>query len=131
MKGRKRSYTEVPCRNSASSFSLRNYTCLQPEYSLEEMMLKLQYFDHLDVKSQLIGKDPDAEKNWGQEEKGVAEDEMVGCHQWLNGYEFEQTQGDSEGQGSLACCSLWGHEELDMTEWQENNFQSFDSRLQF
>ena len=94
-------------------------------------MLKLQYFDHLDVKSQLIGKDPDAEKNWGQEEKGVAEDEMVGCHQWLNGYEFEQTQGDSEGQGSLACCSLWGHEELDMTEWQENNFQSFDSRLQF
>ena len=62
-----------------------------------------------DVKSQLIEKDPDAGKHWGQEEKGVTEDEMVGWHHWLNGHEFEQTQGDSEGQRSLACCSPWGH----------------------
>ena len=51
-----------------------------------------------DAKSQLIVKDPDAGKEWGQEEKRVTEDEMVGCHHWLNGYEFEQTPGDSDGQ---------------------------------
>ena len=60
-----------------------------------------------DVKSQLIGKDPDAGKDWGQEEKHVTEDEMIGWHHWLSGQEFEQTPGDSEGQGSLACYSPW------------------------
>ena len=68
-----------------------------------------------DEKSWLTGKDTNAGKNWGQEEKGATEDEMVGWHHWLNGHEFEQTQGDSEGQGSLACCSSWGHKESDMT----------------
>ena len=58
-----------------------------------------------DAKSQLTGKDPDAGKDWGQEEKGATEYEMVGWHHWLNGPEFEQTLKDSEGQGSLACCS--------------------------
>ena len=61
------------------------------------------------VKSQFIGKDPDAVKDWGQEEKGTTEDEMVGWHHQLNGHEFEQAPGDGEGQGSLAGCSLWGH----------------------
>ena len=61
-----------------------------------------------DEKSWLIGKDPDARKDWGQEEKGKTEDETVGWHHRLNGYEFEQTLWDSEGQGSLACCSAWG-----------------------
>ena len=61
------------------------------------------------AKSQLIGKDPDAGKDWGQEEKGAKEDEMVGWHHWLSGREFEHSPGDSEGQGSLACCSPWGH----------------------
>ena len=60
-----------------------------------------------DEKSQLIGKDPDAGKDWGQEEKET-EDEMVGWHHQLSGYEFEQTPGDGEGQGSLVCCSPWG-----------------------
>jgi len=60
-----------------------------------------------DAKHQPTGKDPDAGKDWGQEEKEVTEDEMVGWHHWFNGHEFEQTLGDSEGQGSLACCSLW------------------------
>ena len=69
-----------------------------------------------DAKSLLIGKDPDAGKDWRQEEKGVTENEMVGWHHWLNGYEFEQTRGDSEGQGSLACCSPWGQKESDTTE---------------
>ena len=61
-----------------------------------------------DVKSQLIGKDPDAGKDWGQEEKKVAEDEIVGWHHWLNGHEFEQTPGNGQGQGSLAYCSPQG-----------------------
>ena len=61
-----------------------------------------------DAKNQLIVKDPDAGKNWGQEDKGVTEDEMFGWHHQLNGHEFEQTPGDSEGQESLACCGPWG-----------------------
>ena len=69
-----------------------------------------------DAKNWLIGKDPDAGKDWRPEEKGVMEDEMIGWHHWLNGHEFEQTLGDGEGQGSLACCSPWGRKELDMTE---------------
>ena len=61
-----------------------------------------------DAKSQLIRKDPDAGKDWGQE-KGATEDEMVGWYHRLNGHEFEQTLGDDEGKGSLARCSPWGH----------------------
>ena len=68
-----------------------------------------------DVKSWLTGKDPDAGKDWGQEEKGVAEDEMVAYHHWLIGREFEQTPGDSEGQGSPVCCKPWGLKQSDMT----------------
>ena len=74
-----------------------------------------------DAKSWLILKDPDVEKDWGQEEKGVTEDDIVGWHHWLHGHEFEQTLGDGEGQGSLVCCSPWGHKELDMTEGLNNN----------
>ena len=70
-----------------------------------------------DVKNQLIGKDSVAGKDWGQEEKGTTEDEMVGWHHQLNGHEFEQAPGVGYGQGILACCSPWGHKELDMTEW--------------
>ena len=66
-----------------------------------------------DVKSPLIGKDPDAGKDGGWEEKGVKKGEMVGWHHRLNGHEFEQAPGDGEGQGSLACCSPWDHKELD------------------
>ena len=73
-----------------------------------------------DVKSQLTGKDPDARRNRGQEEKGVTDDEMFGWHHQLNGHEFEQTPGDSERQESLACCSPWGHKESDMTERLSN-----------
>ena len=68
-----------------------------------------------DAKSPLTGKDPDAKKDWGQEEKGAAEDETIGWHDQLNGHEFEQIPRDSEGQGSLVCCSSWGHKESDMT----------------
>ena len=67
-----------------------------------------------DANSQLW-KDP--RKDWGQEEKGMTEDEMVGWHHQLNGHEFGQTPGDGEGQGSLACGSPWGHKEVDTIEW--------------
>ena len=70
-----------------------------------------------DGKSQLIRKDPDAGKDWSQEEKGITEDEMAGWHHQLNGHEFEQALGDGEGQGSLACCSRWGRKESDSPEW--------------
>ena len=66
-----------------------------------------------DAKSWLIGKDPNARKNWGQEEKRATEDEVVRWQPQLNGCEFEQTLGDSEGQGSLVCCSPWGCKESD------------------
>ena len=62
-----------------------------------------------DGKNWLFGKDFDAGKDWRQEEKGMTEDEMVACHHSFNGYEFEHTPGDCEGQESLACCSPWGH----------------------
>ena len=69
-----------------------------------------------DVKSRLTEKkDSDAGKDWGQEEKGVTEDEMVGSHYGLSAHEFEQTPGDSEGQGNLVCCSPLDHKELDTT----------------
>ena len=71
----------------------------------------------LDAKSQLIGKDPDAGKDWGQEEKEATEDEMIGWHHWLDGHQFEQALGDSEGQGSLVHCSPWGVKELDINNW--------------
>jgi len=73
------------------------------------------------AKSQLIGKDPDVQKDWGQEEKGATNDEMVGEPHWLSGHEFEQTLGDGEGQGSLVCCSPWGQKESDMTEQLNDN----------
>ena len=60
------------------------------------------------MKSQIIGKDPDAGQDQRQEEKGMTENEMVGWYHLLNGHEFEQAPGDGEGQGSLACCSPWG-----------------------
>jgi len=69
------------------------------------------------VKSWLIGKDSDAGKDWGQEEKGTTENEMAGWHHRLDGCEFEWTLGVGDGQGGLACCDSWGHKELDTTEW--------------
>ena len=75
----------------------------------------------LDANNWLIRKEPDAGKDWRQEEKGTTEDEIVGWHHRLNGHEFEQILGDSEGQGDLACCSPWGCKESDITNWLNNN----------
>ena len=78
-----------------------------------------------DMKSQLIGKDPAAGKDWRWEEKGTTEHKMVEWHHWLNGHEFEQALGDGEGQGSQACCSPWGGKELDTIELlNKNNYSN-------
>ena len=98
---------------------------ISPEYSLKGLMLrlKLQYFCPPNSKNWLIGKDPDAGKDWRQEEKGTTEDEMVGWHYGLYGHESEKTPGVDDGQ-VMACCSPWGHRELDTTEllnWETRN----------
>ena len=85
---------------------------ISPEYSLEGLMLWPP-----DAKNWLSGKDPNAGKDWRQEEKGTTENEMVGWHHWVDGHEFQQAPGVGDGQGSLVCCSPWGQKELDMTEW--------------
>ena len=84
---------------------------ISPGCSLEALMLKLklQYFGYLMRRA-------DARRNWGQEEKGLTEDEMAGWHHQLDGHEFEQTLGVGDGWGGLACCDSWGRKESDMTE---------------
>ena len=96
---------------------------ISPGCSLEGLMLKLKpiLWPH-DAKNWLIGKDPDAGKDWRREEKGMTEDEMAGWHHRLNEHEFEQALGVGDGQGGLACCSPWGCKESDVTErlnWTE------------
>ena len=74
------------------------------------------------VKSWLTGRDSDAGRDWGQEEKGMTEDEMAGRHHWLDGHESEWTPGVGDGQEGLACCNSWGRQELDTPErlnWTE------------
>ena len=85
-----------------------------------------------DVKCWLIWKDPDARKDWRQEEKGTTEDEMVGWHHWLNGLEFEYTLGVGDGQGGLECCSPWGCKESDTTDrlnWTEKIYYDWQASL--
>ena len=91
-------------------------------YSLEGLMLKLrlQYFGHLMQRADSSEKDPDAKKDWGQEENGATENEMVWWYHCLSEHEFEPTSGDREGQGSLLCCSPWGCQESD-TIYQLSN----------
>ena len=91
---------------------------ISPGCSLEGLMLKLELPIHWppDAKSWLIWKDRDAGKDWGQEEKGTIEDEMVGWHHQLNGHGFGWTSGVDDGQGGLACCGSWGHKDSDVTE---------------
>ena len=77
------------------------------------------------AKGWLIGKDSDAGRDWGQEEKGTTEDEMAGWHHWLDGCESEWTPGVGDGQGGLACCDSWGRKESDTIEqlnWTELNW---------
>ena len=73
-----------------------------------------------DAKNWLIGKEPDAGKDWRRGERGMTEDELVGWHHWHDEHEFEQALGVGDGQGSLACCGPWGRKELDATEIELN-----------
>ena len=83
-----------------------------------------------DTKSWLTGKDPDAGKDWGQEENRTSEDEMVGWHHQCKGRELGHTSGDGEGQGGLACCSPWSYKELDTTRWLKQwKFISLSSNI--
>ena len=106
----------VPCTARRSSQSILKE--ISPGISLEGMMLKLklQYFGHLMRRVDSLEK-TDAGRDWGQEEKGMTEDEMAGWHYWLDGCEFEWTLGVGDGQGGLACCDSWGRKESDTTEW--------------
>ena len=90
---------------------------ISPGISLEEMMLKLklQYFGHLMRRVDSLEK-TDAGRDWGQEEKGMTEDEMAGWHHWLYGHEFGWILEVGDGQGGLACCDSWGCKESDTTE---------------
>ena len=114
----------VPWTARRSNQSILKETC--PGCSLERLMLKLklQYFGHLIAKSWLIGKDPDAERDWVQEEKGTTEDETAGWHHWLDAHKFGWTLGVGDGHRGLVCCDSWGRKELDTTEqlnWTELN----------
>ena len=93
--------TSLGQQGDETSFILKE---INPEYSLEVLMLKLQQFGYLMQRVNSLEKNSDSGKDWGQE-KGVTEDEMVRWHHRLNGHESEQILGDSEGQGSLVHCS--------------------------
>ena len=79
-----------------------------------------------EAKSWLIIKDPFAGQDWRQEEMGMAEDEMVGWHHWLNGHEFEPALGDGEEQGSLVCCNPWRRKETRLSDWTTTIDRYFD-----
>ena len=100
---------------------------INPEYSVEKTVAEAEApIPWLPAaKSWLIRKDPDAGRDWGQEEKAATEDEMAGWHHRLDGHEFEWTLGVGDGQGGLACCDSWGRKESDTTErlnWTELNY---------
>ena len=93
---------------------------ISPEYSLEGLDAEAEAptLWPPDVKNWLIGKDPDAGKDWRQKEKGTTENEMVGWHHQLDGHKFEQALGDSEGQRSLTCCSPWcAKNQTGLSDW--------------
>ena len=94
---------------------------INPAYSLEGLMLKLQHFGHLMRRADSLWKDPDAGEDWGKKDKGVTEDKMVGWHHEINGHESEQTPGVGDEQESLVRCSLWGRKESDTTQQLNNH----------
>ena len=93
---------------------------ISPEYSLEGLMRKLQHFGHLMCRANSLEKTLTLGKDWGQEGKGVTEDEMVGWHHWLNDMSLSKLWEIVKDR-ELACCSPWGRKELDITYWLKNN----------
>ena len=92
-------------------------SCLCVHFVLAKRKAEAPLLSPPDMRSWLIGKDPDAGKDWKQEGKRVTEDVRVGWHPWLNGHEFEQSPGEGEGKGSLACCSPWTCKETRLSDW--------------
>ena len=111
-------------------YSIGLYVCLNVSTILQlcitfSRFLWLSSFVVLYAKNWLIREDSDAGGDWGQEKKGMTEDEMAGWHHWLVGCEFEWALEVGDGQGGLACCNSWGRKELDTTErlnWTELNW---------
>ena len=98
---------------------------MNPESSLEGLMLKLQYFGHLMQRANSLEKTLMLEKTEGRKRRGW---QRTRWHHQLNGHEFQQALGDGEGQESLACCSPWGHKESDTTErlnWTERKLEKY------
>ena len=89
------------------------------------LKLKRQYFGHLMLRADSLEKTLMLGKIPKKKDKGSTEDEMVGWYHWFNGHEFVQTQGDSEGKGSLGCCNSLGHKESDMSEQLNNNYKYY------
>ena len=117
-----RRFLRVPWTGSISNQSMLRE--INPEYSLEELMLELkfQYFGHLmwtDDSLEVL----DVGKDRGQKEKKASEDEIAGRHHWCNGHELGQTPGDGEGQGGLVCCSSWDHKETQLGDWTTRTVQ--------
>ena len=107
------SWESLGLKGDQTSQSWRKST----EYSLEVLMIKLkfQYCGHSLEKTLMLGKIKSRRR------RGATKDELVGWHHWFNGYEFEQTPGDSDGQGTLVCYSPWGHKESHTAEWPSSN----------
>ena len=114
-----RNWTGVSCIAGGffTNWAIRDPRGNQPCISIGSADADAEAEVPADAKSPLIGKDPDAGKDWRQEEKGITEDVIVGWCHWLSGHEFEQSPGNDEGQGNLACCSPWGCNESVVTEW--------------
>ena len=113
----------LDCKKIQSVHSERDQSWVFFERTDTEVETPILWPPH--AKSWLIGKDSDAGRDWGQEEKWTTEDEMAGWHHWLDGSEFEWTLGVGDGHGGLACCSSWGRKESDTTErlnWTELNW---------
>ena len=127
-----------------NKFSSNGTSCLPKKWRLKSLLMEIyrqvlntegdqpwDFFGRNDIKAEtpilwppiakcwLIRKDPNAGKDWGQEEKGTTEDEMVGWHHWLDRHEFEQALGVGDGQGSLTCWNPWGCKELDKNNWND------------
>ena len=105
------------CKTPIRTFRVRSYFPRLLDRSIYKVLCKVEKA----WKSWPIGKDPDAGKVWMEKEKGTTENEMVGWYHRFSGHVFEQTLGDCEGQGSLVCCSPWGHTESDMTLWLKSS----------
>ena len=108
--------TQDGCPKEKSAWGVEISIEIVIEFGVDEQLPRENKKKGVMVKSWLIGKDSDAGRDWGQEEKRMTEDEMAGWHHWLDGRESEWTPGVGDGQGGLVCCDSWGRKESDTIE---------------